>query len=131
MCSASSPVFSIPVRRTRCDDDAVAGGDGEDFVAQRHRPVAAGDGINLHAGGVAVQQRCRARRHDGLGQALLAHRMQVRVQQFADFGAVPGDVGRDVGERRPMAHLPPQGWIGTLEIELAGAPSMILRLIAI
>ena len=46
-----------------------------------------------------------------------------------------GDVRRDCGQHRFQAqfqvYFPPQGWIGTVEMALAGAPSMILRLIAI
>ncbi|MCZ7654478.1 MAG: hypothetical protein M5R42_09670 [Rhodocyclaceae bacterium] len=68
------------------------------FVAERQQPLARRDVVELLALQVPVQQRARAGRHDGLGQALAAIAVLVRMHQLADFRAVLGDVGGNVGQ---------------------------------
>lgn len=78
-----------------------------------------------------VQDRCASRRNQCFGKALIANTMLAWMQQLPDFRIILGDVRKDFASAGYFCHLPGQGWMGTVEIELAGAPSIILRLIAI
>lgn len=114
----------------RGDDDAVADGDGKRLVAQDQAALAAGDVVDLLAAPVAMQAGAGADGDHRLRQALVVHRVPVGMQEFADFRTVLGEVGGDRIPGAASAHWPPQGWMGTVEMALAGAPSMILRLMA-
>ena len=80
------------VHAARRDHYAVAGRHPECFASQRHQAFAVQDVVQLFGDVVPVQVRTAARVDDGFREALVAYRMQVRVQQFADFRAVQGPV---------------------------------------
>lgn len=85
------------MRRTGGDVDGVAGLDGKAFLPQPHQAAARRDVVKLFSDLMAMQLRALAGRERGLGQALRPIAMLRRMHQLADFGAVLGDVGQDVG----------------------------------
>ena len=87
------------MRHSRCNQHGVAGDYLKLLITQLHQARAVRDVINLFGALVTMQRGARSGGYRGLGEALVAVAMNGRVHQFADSGAIFGDVSGDVGSR--------------------------------
>ena len=83
------------VRRAGRDGDRVAGFYVAQFGVDAHATGAVGDVVDFFGDAVVMLLRACAGSEAGFGEALVADDGVAMREQFADFGAVLGNEGRD------------------------------------